>query len=167
MLVDLAETEEEARAQAIIDFGITQSFVGQDSPYVKLIERYGRYIRRKDAEPMDQVVLWRSRPVRITNKYSIPIWGRRVDTSGRPSRDRFVIDIYITDNDLRSKQIVIGHRQMRSTGVGTSQQEALVYFLEEINPDYGMYGKIIALPWCAPVFIRDLIQPKWIVFEYI
>jgi len=59
---------------------------------------------------MDQAVLWRSRLVHITNKFSISIWGRCVDTNGRPTRDRFVIDIYISDKDLRFKQIVIGHR---------------------------------------------------------
>jgi len=38
LLIDFAETEGEASAQAIIDFGITHSFVGRDSPYIKLLK---------------------------------------------------------------------------------------------------------------------------------
>jgi len=69
-----------------------------------------------------------------------------------------MIDIYITDDDLRFRQIVIGHRQLLSTGIGTSRREAQIYFIEEIDHDYGFYGKIIAAPWIAPVLIRDLIM---------
>jgi len=55
IMVEFAETESEASAQAIIDFGITHSFVGRDSPYVRLLERYGRWIARTGT--MEQVVL--------------------------------------------------------------------------------------------------------------
>ena len=67
--VEFAETEYKASAQAIIDFGITHSFVGRDSPYIKLLERYGRWIARTGT--MEQVVLWRNHPVRITNKFRV------------------------------------------------------------------------------------------------
>jgi len=81
-----------------------------------------------------------------------------VDENGRPARDQFMIDIYIMDDNLHFKHVVIGHRQLRSTGVGTSRREALIYFIEETDQDYGLYGKIITAPWIAPVIIPDLIM---------
>ena len=55
--IDLAETEDEASVEAIIDFGITQSFVGRDSTYAKLLERYGRPSLTKHGKTLQQVVL--------------------------------------------------------------------------------------------------------------
>ena len=84
MRIDFAETDGEASVEAIIDFGITQLFVGQDSPYARLLERYGRPIPTKH-KTLEQVVLWRSRSVRITRKYNVPIWGHRIDENSRPT----------------------------------------------------------------------------------
>jgi len=98
VLLDFAESECEATAQAIIDFGVTHSFVGRDSPYIRLLERYARYIpAHPSVNTTEQVVLWRNHRVRIRNKFSVQIWGNRVDSNSRPARHKMLIDIFVTE----------------------------------------------------------------------
>jgi len=73
-------------------------------------------------------------------------------------RDGFRIKIFITENNLRFSEIVLGHKQLQSMRIGYSKSERFIYLFEEIDNDYRCSGRLFRIPWLDTYLLRDLIR---------
>jgi len=98
----------------------------------------------------EQIVLWRNSKVRIRKKIRITFYGDRPDEPkdcrmNQFGRDGFRFELFITENNLRFSEVVLGHKQLRSMGIGYSNIESFIYFFEEIDNDYGCSGRLFTV----------------------
>ena len=113
--------------------------------------------------------------VRIQKKIRITFYGDRPDEQKdcrmkQFGRDGFRMEIYIAENNLRFSKLVLGHKQLRSLGIGYSKSADLIYLFEEIDNNFRCSGRLFAVPWLDLVvtrlnpkkFIRKHDQSRWI-----
>jgi len=63
--LDLEKLFMSSPIKAIIDLGVTHSFISKDSMYLDRMLRYGTLIDDPDMPTFEQIVLWRNWKVRI------------------------------------------------------------------------------------------------------
>ena len=77
---------------------------------------------------------------------------------GTLARDSFRINISITETNMRFSNIILGHKQLKSLGIGMLRDRQCAYLFEEIDANYSLSGKIFSIPRLNTLLIRDIIK---------
>jgi len=161
--LDLEKPFMASPVRAVIDLGVTHSFVSRDSKYLEKLRYFGTLIKDPKQKSYDQIFLWRNTKVRIRDEVQITFYDNRSDElkdcrTKLFERNGFRMEIYISANDLRFSKIILGHKQLKLLGISLSNETKEVYLSEEIDNNLDLTGQLFSITCVETLLIQDLVK---------